>query len=58
MHTEHTYVPHIYIYTQPTTQITQTDTHSMHMNTDSINGLIPLPSLDEQDGDPLVRINK
>lgn len=49
-HTLHTYTPHIYIHTWLATQVTQ----RTHMNTDSTNGLIPLPSLAEQDNGQLV----
>ena len=57
MHTEHTYIPLIYIYTYihgwPYRE--QTDAQSTHIKTNSINGIIVLSPLAEQDRGPLVR---
>ena len=44
---------HTYIHGRP--HRSQTDNQSTHKNIDSTNSLILLPSLDEQDGSPLVR---
>lgn len=55
-HTQSTPTHHIYTYIHGWPHGSQTDTRSTHMNTDSNNGFILLPSLSEQDNGQLVGI--